>query len=72
MGEVWLTDAADIRMNRYPSFPSSEAAKTHSDSSEAKPPPCSMELPSLPHTHKYTFSHSLSHLIFYLMVASVS
>lgn len=53
-------------------FPSSEAAKTHSDSSEAEPPPCSMELPSLPHTHKYTFSCSLSHLIFYLMVASVS
>lgn len=53
-------------------FPSSEAAKTHSDSSEAEPPPCSMELPSLPHTHKYTFSRSLSHLIFYLRAASVS
>ncbi len=52
-------------------FPSSEAAKTHSDSSEAEPPPCSMELPSLPHTHKYTFSCSLYQLIFYLMAACI-
>lgn len=56
MGEVWLTDAADIRMNRYPSFPSSEAAKTHSDSSEAKPP-------TLQHGASQLTTHTQIHLL---------